>query len=163
MTRLQLKHVKKYSHQIRCQVISYILATRHRATEVYMLFSVHWCTILGWHQWTPWRVASHPVIIVLCTKLDAECDRQATVVGRLLTTLGDDRRAIAILVLVPRLGKAPARITHVFEDIQISYLFDKYSPASGSFVPINRKFWVQWRYDLGPYALAQSPVHTMTV
>ena len=32
------------------------------------------------------RVASHTVVIVLCTKLDAECDRQATVVGRLLTT-----------------------------------------------------------------------------
>ena len=34
---------------------------------------------------------------MLCTKLDAECDRQATVVGRLLTTLGDDRRAVAKL------------------------------------------------------------------
>ena len=38
---------------------------------------------------TVWRVASHVVIIVLCTMLDAECDSQATVVGRLLTTLGD--------------------------------------------------------------------------
>ena len=27
-------------------------------------------------------------------KLDAECDRQATVVSRLMTTLGDDRRAV---------------------------------------------------------------------
>jgi len=33
---------------------------------------------------------THAVIIVL----DAECDRQATVVGRLLTTLGDSRRDI---------------------------------------------------------------------
>jgi len=31
--------------------------------------------------------ASHPVVIVLCIKLNAECNRQATVVGRLLTTL----------------------------------------------------------------------------
>jgi len=35
---------------------------------------------------------SHPVVIVLCIKLDAAGDRRATVVGRLLTTLGDDRR-----------------------------------------------------------------------
>jgi len=39
-----------------------------------------------------------PVVIVLCTKLDAECDRQATVVGRPLT-FGDDRRAVAIFLL----------------------------------------------------------------
>jgi len=32
---------------------------------------------------------------VLCTKLDAACDRQATVFGRVLTTLGDDRGAVA--------------------------------------------------------------------
>ena len=44
-------------------------------------------------------VASHPVVIVLCTKLDAECDRRATVVGRPLTTFGDDRRAVAKLIL----------------------------------------------------------------
>ena len=40
---------------------------------------------------------SHTVIIVLCTKLDIECDWQTTVVGRLLTTLGNDRRAVAKL------------------------------------------------------------------
>jgi len=44
-------------------------------------------------------VASHPVVILLCTKLDAKCDRQATVVSRLLTTFGDDRRAVATLFL----------------------------------------------------------------
>ena len=36
------------------------------------------------------RVTSQLVIIVLCTKLDAECDRQAMVVSQLLTTLGDN-------------------------------------------------------------------------
>jgi len=52
------------------------------------------------------RVASNPVVTVLCIKLDAECDRQATVVGRLLTTLGDDRRPAATLFLVQRLGRS---------------------------------------------------------
>jgi len=64
-----------------------------------------------------------PVVIVLRTKLDAECNRQATVVGRLLTTLGDDRRAVtavAKLFLVQRLGKAPKGITLIFGDIRIS-------------------------------------------
>ena len=50
--------------------------------------------------------------MLLCTKLDSECDRQATVVGRLLTTLGDDRRAVEKLFLVRRLWrKAPEEIT----------------------------------------------------
>jgi len=62
-------------------------------------------TSLGWHQRTARRIASHPVVMVLCTKLVAECDRQATVVGRLLTTFGDDRRAVAKLFLVQRLEK----------------------------------------------------------
>jgi len=31
--------------------------------------------------------------------------------------------------------KAPEEITLTFEDIQISYLFGKYSPASGGSVP----------------------------
>jgi len=35
-------------------------------------------TSLGWHQQTAQCIASHPVIIVLCTKLDAECDLQVT-------------------------------------------------------------------------------------
>jgi len=35
-----------------------------------------------------------------------ERDRQATVVGRLLTTLGDDRRAVARLFSVQRLKKS---------------------------------------------------------
>jgi len=77
---------------------------------------------------------SHPaVVIVLCTKLHAECDRQATVVGRLLTTLGDDRRAVAKLFLVQRLGKWSRENYAYFLDIRISYLFDKYSPSSGGF------------------------------
>jgi len=50
--------------------------------------------------------ASHPDVIVLCTKLDTECDRQTTVLGRLLTTLGDDRRAVTKLFLVQRLEKS---------------------------------------------------------
>jgi len=48
-------------------------------------------TNIGWHQSTARHVVSHTVVIVLCTKLDAECNRQATVVGRKLTTLGVDR------------------------------------------------------------------------
>ena len=45
---------------------------------------------------TPTDALRHTqVIIALCTKLDAECDRQTTVVGRLLTTLGNDQRAVA--------------------------------------------------------------------
>ena len=51
------------------------------------------------------RVASNPVVTVLCIKLDAECDRQATVVGRLLT-LGDDQREVAKLFLIHRLCKS---------------------------------------------------------
>jgi len=60
----------------------------------------HNSTSLGRQQRTARRVASHPVVIVLCTKPDAECDRQATVVGRLLTALGDDRCAVAKLFFV---------------------------------------------------------------
>jgi len=51
-------------------------------------------------------VASHPVVIVLGTKLDALCKSQSTDDRRLLTTLGDDRRAIAELFLVQRLGES---------------------------------------------------------
>jgi len=60
---------------------------------------------VGWHRQTARRVASHPVVIVLRRKLIAECDRQATVVGRLLTTLGDDRSDVVKLFLVHRLEK----------------------------------------------------------
>jgi len=62
-------------------------------------------TSLVWHQRTTWHIASHPVVIVPCTKLDAECDRQATVIGQLLIILGDDWHAVAKLFLVQRLGK----------------------------------------------------------
>jgi len=48
------------------------------------------------------------------TKLDTECDRQATVVSRLLTTLGDDRRAVAKLFLIQRLWKS-CRENYAFE------------------------------------------------
>jgi len=51
------------------------------------------------------RMMQHPVIIVLCTKLDAECDRQATIVSRLLTTIGDEH-AIMKIFLVQRLEKS---------------------------------------------------------
>jgi len=75
--------------------------------------SVHWVkhwlkilTSLGWYQRTVWCVVSHSVVIVMCTKLDAECDRQAMVVGRLLTTLGDDECAVAKLFLVQMLQKS---------------------------------------------------------
>jgi len=57
---------------------------------------------LGWQQQAARRIVSHPVVIVLCTKLDADCDWQATVVGRLLTTLGDDWRAVTKLFLAQR-------------------------------------------------------------
>jgi len=62
-------------------------------------------------------LASHPVIIVRCTKLDAACDQQATVHGQLLTTLGNNQRAFAKLFLVHRLGKAPEGITLMFGDM----------------------------------------------
>jgi len=39
---------------------------------------------------------------VLCTKLDAKCNRQAMVVGRPLTTLSDDRRAVMKLFFVQK-------------------------------------------------------------
>jgi len=113
-------------------------------------------TTLGGHQRTARRVASHPVVIVLCTKLDAECDRQATVVGRLLTTLGDDRPAVR------GWRKAPEGITLMFGDIRISYLFDKYSPASGALFPRPEAFDpVEARPGL--HALARSPTHATMV
>jgi len=83
-------------------------------------------TSLGWHQRTARRVSSHPVVILLCIKLDAECDRQATVVGRLLTLIGDDRHAIAKVFLVQRMEKTSEKITLMFGHSRISYLFDKY-------------------------------------
>jgi len=55
---------------------------------------------------TPTDHASHPVIIMLCTKLNAECDQQVTVVVRLLTTLGNNRCAITKLFLVQRSQKS---------------------------------------------------------
>ena len=63
------------------------------------------------------RVALHPVVIILCIKLDAECDRQATIIGRLLTTLADDGRAVA-----KGWRNAPEGMTLMFGDIQISYI-----------------------------------------
>ena len=58
---------------------------------------------LGWHQWTTWCIALHPVIM-LCTKLDAEGDWQAAVISLLLTTLGNDRCTVVKLFLVQRLS-----------------------------------------------------------
>ena len=89
-------------------------------------------TSLGWHQQTARRVAS--VVIVLCRKVDTEYNRQAMVVCWLLTTLGDDRRAVVKLFVVHRLGKTPEGIALIFGDIHISYLFDKHSSFRG-FVP----------------------------
>jgi len=51
------------------------------------------------------------------------------------TTLSDYRRAVAKLFLIQRLEKSSRGITLIFGDIQISYLFEKYFPASGGFVP----------------------------
>jgi len=74
-------------------------------------------------------VSSHSVVIVLC-------DRQATIVGRLLATLGDDRRAVSKLFLVQRLEESSrGNYVYVCGHIRISYLFDKYFPAAGGFVP----------------------------
>jgi len=55
---------------------------------------------------------------------NVECDRQATVVGRLLTTLGDNRRAVAKFFLVHRLEKSSRGNCAYFGDSRISYLFD---------------------------------------
>ena len=61
-------------------------------------------------------ISSHPVVIVLCTKLDAECDQQATVVSQLLTTNGDDRHVVTKLFLVQKLGKRKLRLfSEIFE------------------------------------------------
>jgi len=60
-------------------------------------------TSLGWYQRTARRVASHPVVFMLCTKLDAECDRQMMVVGRLFTTW---RRSTCRREIIQSLGKA---------------------------------------------------------
>ena len=75
-----------------------------------------WHQSLGWHQWTTRRLVSQSFIIVLCTKLDAECDWQVMVVGRLWTTLGNDRCAVVKLFLVWGWRKAPEWITLMFGD-----------------------------------------------
>jgi len=63
-------------------------------------------TTLDSHPCTTKRTASHSVIIVLSTKLDAECDRQVTVISQMSTTLDDDRCAITKLFLIQRLDKS---------------------------------------------------------
>jgi len=55
-------------------------------------------------------------------------------------------------------GKAPERITLIFGDIRILQLFDKYSPASESFVPRPEAL------DPGPYMhWLEVPHNAMTV
>jgi len=61
------------------------------------------------------------------TPADAECDRQATVVDRLLTALGDDRHAVAKLFSVQRLCKSSRWITLMF-NYQLSR--PRYRPTS---------------------------------
>jgi len=112
-----------------------------------------WKTSLAWHQRTTRCIASHPVVIVLCTKLDAACDPQVTVVGRPLTTLDDDQRAVMKLFLFRRLRKSLEGIMLIFGDIQMLYLFDKYSPASGA-CPLDQELRIQCMHDTRPYALA---------
>ena len=53
---------------------------------------------------------------------DAECDRQATVVGQLLTTIGDDRRVVAKLFSVQRLEKS-SRENYVYFWIYSNFVF----------------------------------------
>jgi len=72
--------------------------------------------------------ASH-LVIVLRTKLDTECNQQATVVGR-----RDDRRAGAKLFLVQRLEKS-SKGNYAYVWRYSNFVFDKYSAASGSSVP----------------------------
>jgi len=66
--------------------------------------------------------------------------------GRWVWSTGDGRRSTADnpwrrstcrreIIQFRDWGKAPERITLMFGDIWISHLFDKYSPASGGFVP----------------------------
>jgi len=48
------------------------------------MMSVYWTLrkqLFGWNQETARHVASHPVIIMLSRKLDAECDQQVTVIS----------------------------------------------------------------------------------
>jgi len=59
-----------------------------------MIAFIHFLlTSLSRHRWI--RVTRCITPIALYTKLDAECHKQATVVGLLLTTLGNGGHAIA--------------------------------------------------------------------
>jgi len=112
-----------YSHFSRPGVICYV------ATP----FDRHYVQVFADTNGLVWRSASHTVIIVLCTKLDAECNRQTTVIGRLMTTLGDDQCAVTKLFSVQRLGKSSRENALILGDTQMSYSFDKYFPTSGGF------------------------------
>ena len=68
---------------------------------------------------------------MLYRKLDAECDRQTTVVGRLLTTLGDDRRGVAKLFLVQRLDVGSTSKT-AYLNIRQTNFFTVTAPPLGN-------------------------------
>jgi len=122
--------------------------------------TIYWSP--GWHHRTERRVASHTVIIVLCTKLDAACDRQVTVVSQMLTTLSYDQHAIMKLFLVQMLGKAPEEITIILEILKCRICLINILQLQGAW-PLDQKLWIKWRYDPGTYQLARSPMHAMTV
>ena len=93
-----------------------------------------------------------------CAQNVTLCDQQAAVVGRLLTTLGDDRRGVTKFFLVQRLDE----ITIWLEKFEfhicltnILQLQTALSPRSDALVPVEAR--------PRPYALAQTSMHAMTV
>jgi len=104
---------------------------------------------------------------VLCTKLDAECDRQATVVGRLLTTFSDGRRAVGSeIILSSEAGeKLQRELRLCLEILEFRICLINILQLQGALFPRPEALGpvVQWRHDHGPYALARSPAHAMTV
>jgi len=87
------------------------------------------------------RHTQSSLVIVLCTKLDAECDRQATVVGRLLTTLGDERRAVAKLFSVQRLEKSSrGNYAYGWRHSNFVFVWQTFSSFRG-LCPLDQKLW----------------------
>jgi len=105
-----------------------------------------------WHQRTTRRVVSHPVIFVLCTKLDIACDQQAMVVSWLLTTFGNSQK----IILSSEVEGKLQRELHLFLEIfKFHICLINIIQLQESFAP-DQKVWIEWRHDPGPYALARS-------
>jgi len=51
----------------------------------------------------------------------------------------------------------------MFGDARITYLFDKYSPASGGGLSPDQKLWIQWRHDPDPMHQQMERVEFKTI